>query len=45
MACAALMDQQTQPMYFPLLDATLPPSVRNLQILLESAWAEGELSP
>lgn len=42
MACAALMDQQAQPMYFPLLDAPVPPGIRNLQILLERAWRAGE---
>ncbi|KAI0807167.1 peptidase family C78-domain-containing protein [Fomes fomentarius] len=41
MACAALMDQQEQPMYFPLLDAPVPPGIRNLQILLERAWRAG----
>ncbi|KAH9901238.1 peptidase family C78-domain-containing protein [Cubamyces lactineus] len=41
MACAALMDQQVQPMYFPLLDAPLAPGVRNLQKTLEEAWQKG----
>ncbi|RPD65986.1 hypothetical protein L227DRAFT_597351 [Lentinus tigrinus ALCF2SS1-6] len=41
MACAALMDQQHQPMYFPLLDAPVPPGIRNFQILLERAWRDG----
>ncbi|KAI0747975.1 peptidase family C78-domain-containing protein [Daedaleopsis nitida] len=40
MACAALMDQQTQPLYFPLLDAPAPPGLRNLQILVERAWKD-----
>ncbi|KAJ8502299.1 hypothetical protein ONZ51_g45 [Trametes cubensis] len=41
MACAALMDQQVQPMYFPLLDSPLAPGVRNLQQTLEEAWQKG----
>ncbi|KAI0361938.1 DUF1671-domain-containing protein [Trametes cingulata] len=41
MACAALMDQQRQPMYFPLLDAPTPPGILNLQELLEEAWKRG----
>ncbi|CDO70753.1 hypothetical protein BN946_scf184798.g68 [Trametes cinnabarina] len=41
MACAALMDQQRQPLYFPLLDSPLPPGVRNLQLTLEEAWKHG----
>ncbi|KAL7283270.1 hypothetical protein ACG7TL_002699 [Trametes sanguinea] len=41
MACAALMDQQRQPMYFPLLDSPLPPGIRNLQLTLEEAWKNG----
>ncbi|KAJ7871475.1 peptidase family C78-domain-containing protein [Mycena olivaceomarginata] len=41
MACTSLMDQQFQPMYFPLLDDPIAPSVRNLQLWLESAWKEG----
>ncbi|KAJ6500449.1 peptidase family C78-domain-containing protein [Mycena sanguinolenta] len=41
MACTALMDQQSQPMYFPLLDHPIPPGVRNLQQWLESAWSDG----
>lgn len=43
MACAALMDQQIQPMYFPLLDTPSTPGVRNLQILIERAWRDGKL--
>jgi hypothetical protein len=43
MACAALMDQQTQPKYFTLLDKPSPPSVRNLQQWIETAWKSGEL--
>lgn len=41
MACAALMDQPFQPMYFPLLDHPTPPSVRNLQQWIEDAWKAG----
>lgn len=43
MACAALMAQQRQPMYFPLLDTPTPPGIRNLQVLLEEAWKNGEM--
>ncbi|OJA19675.1 hypothetical protein AZE42_06955 [Rhizopogon vesiculosus] len=41
MACAALMSQQIQSIYFALLDDPFPPSVRNLQRWLEAAWKEG----
>ncbi|TBU65997.1 peptidase family C78-domain-containing protein [Dichomitus squalens] len=41
MACAALMNQQLQPDYFPLLDTPSSPGVRNLQILIERAWRDG----
>lgn len=41
MACAALMDQQIQSIYFALLDDPFPPSVRNLQRWMEAAWKEG----
>lgn len=41
MACASLMDQQIQPMYFPHLDSPRPPGVLNLQRLLEEAWEKG----
>ncbi|KAF9567624.1 DUF1671-domain-containing protein [Agrocybe pediades] len=41
MACAGLMSQTKQPLYFPLLDSPLPPSIRNLQQWIESAWKEG----
>ena len=44
MACAALMDQQIQPMYFPLLDTPSTPGVRNLQIMVERAWRDGTLA-
>jgi len=42
MVCTALMDQHIQPMYFPLLDHPLPPSVRNLQKTVQAAWRDGE---
>ena len=42
MACASLMNQRNQPMYFPLLDGILSPGVRNLQLLLEKAWQDGK---
>ena len=42
MACSALMDQQVQPMYFPLLDQPLSPGVRNLQRWIEEAWKAGK---
>jgi hypothetical protein len=41
MACAALMDQSFQPLYFPLLDAPIGPGVRNLQTWIEIAWQAG----
>ncbi|KAJ7074213.1 DUF1671-domain-containing protein [Mycena amicta] len=41
MACTALMDQQIQPLYFPLLDDPIPPSVSNLQRIIEEAWKAG----
>ncbi|KAG2158113.1 peptidase family C78-domain-containing protein [Suillus bovinus] len=41
MACAALMDQQIQNIYFALLDDPFPPGVRNLQCWIEAAWKEG----
>jgi hypothetical protein len=41
MVCTALMDQQSQPLYFPLLDSPIPPSVRNLQRWIEDAWRAG----
>ena len=43
MAAAALMGQQQQPMYFPLLDSPSPPGVRRLQEWLEDAWSPGKL--
>ena len=44
MACAALMDQQFQAVYFPHLDSPLPPGVRNLQHWLEDAWKHGDIT-
>ncbi|KAF9262200.1 hypothetical protein L218DRAFT_929875 [Marasmius fiardii PR-910] len=41
MACAALMDQPFQPMYFPLLDEPISPGIRNLQRWIEEAWRKG----
>lgn len=41
MACATLMDQQIQSIYFALLDDPFPPGVRNLQRWIEAAWKEG----
>ncbi|KAG0706334.1 peptidase family C78-domain-containing protein [Suillus ampliporus] len=41
MACAALMDQQIQSIYYALLDDPFPPGVRNLQRWIEAAWKEG----
>ncbi len=45
MACATLMNQRQQLGYFSLLDSPIPPSVRNLQTWIESAWEEGFISP
>jgi hypothetical protein len=45
MACANLMSQTQQPLYSPLLDSPPPPSVRNLQDWIESAWKEGQMRP
>lgn len=41
MACAALMDQPIQPLYFCHLDDPLAPGVRNLQQWIEDAWKQG----
>ena len=41
MSCTALYDQDVQPEYFPLLDSSLPPRVRNLQKWIDSAWKAG----
>ena len=43
MACASLMVQTKQPMYFPLLDHPYPPGVRHLQQLIEEAWSAGAI--
>jgi hypothetical protein len=45
MACGALMNQMQQPLYFPLLDSPISPSIRNLQVWIEAAWEEGLFSP
>ncbi|EEB92565.1 hypothetical protein MPER_08904, partial [Moniliophthora perniciosa FA553] len=41
MACAALMNQTHQPLYFPLLDKPISPGIRNLQKWIEEAWKNG----
>ncbi|EIM90228.1 DUF1671-domain-containing protein [Stereum hirsutum FP-91666 SS1] len=41
MACTALMDQPIQPEYARLLNEPLPPSVHNLQQMIEDAWKHG----
>ncbi|KAJ3523640.1 hypothetical protein NMY22_g11347 [Coprinellus aureogranulatus] len=41
MICAALMVQQIEPLYFPLLDEPVPPGIRNLQLWIETAWESG----
>ncbi|KAJ7093184.1 peptidase family C78-domain-containing protein [Mycena epipterygia] len=41
MACAALMAQPFQDMYFPRLDHPISPGVRNLQQWIEDAWKAG----
>ncbi|KII88718.1 hypothetical protein PLICRDRAFT_141216 [Plicaturopsis crispa FD-325 SS-3] len=41
MACTALMDQDIQPRYSQLLLRPVPPSVRNLQQMIETAWHDG----
>ncbi|TFK42761.1 peptidase family C78-domain-containing protein [Crucibulum laeve] len=41
MSCSVLMDQPFQPMYFPMLDHPISPSIRNLQVWIEAAWAAG----
>ncbi|KAF9456722.1 peptidase family C78-domain-containing protein [Collybia nuda] len=40
-ACAALMDQPLQPLYFPLLGTPIGPGIRNLQSWIEDAWKDG----
>lgn len=44
MICSTLVDQQEQPMYYPLLDSPIRPGVRQLQLWLEVAWADGGLA-
>ena len=39
------MNQQQQPLYFPLLDSPISPSIRNLQVWIEAAWKEGQFCP
>lgn len=41
MACAVLMVQPFEPMYFPLIDGPIPPGIQNLQKWIESAWEAG----
>ncbi|EIN07686.1 DUF1671-domain-containing protein [Punctularia strigosozonata HHB-11173 SS5] len=41
MACAALMDQPFQQLYWPIIDAEPSPGVRNLQTWIEAAWKQG----
>ncbi|KAI0031575.1 hypothetical protein K488DRAFT_86697 [Vararia minispora EC-137] len=41
MACAVLMDQRFQNTYAALFEKHEPPSVRNLQSLIERAWEAG----
>lgn len=41
MACIPLMEDQRQPLYFPLIDSPTPPSVEGLQRWLEKAWEAG----
>lgn len=36
------MNQPLQPLYFPLLDAPISPSIRNLQVWIEAAWKAGK---
>lgn len=44
MACATLMDQKIQPLYFCFLDEPRAPGVRNVQYWIEDAWKQGLLS-
>lgn len=41
MVCAVLMVQPFEPLYFPLIDEPIPPSIRNLQQWIEIAWDIG----
>jgi len=42
MLCTGLMEQQQQPLYLLLLNASPSPSVRNLQLWIQSAWDDGK---
>lgn len=42
MLCTGLMEQQHQPPYLSLLNASPSPSVRNLQLWIQSAWDDGK---
>lgn len=42
MACAALIAQTEQPLYYPQLDHPLPPGVHNLQRWIHDAWEDGK---
>lgn len=41
MLCTGLVEQEHQPLYFPLLDTSPTPSVRNLQSCIQIAWDDG----
>jgi hypothetical protein len=41
MACAVLMVQPFEPLYFPLIDEPISPGIRNLQRWIELAWGFG----
>jgi hypothetical protein len=45
MACSALYEQQVIPQYHTLLEQHGSPGIKNLQGLLENAWADGKPSP
>ncbi|KAF5358071.1 hypothetical protein D9756_001749 [Leucocoprinus leucothites] len=42
MLCTGLVEQEHQPLYFPLLDTSPTPSVRNLQSCIQIAWDDGK---
>jgi len=42
MLCTGLMEQQHQPLYLSLLNASPSPSVHNLQLWIQSAWDDGK---
>jgi len=42
MLCTGLVEQQRQPLYLSLLNAPTSPSVRNLQLWIQSAWDDGK---